>query len=146
MFIYYHVPVFLLSLAFSLFFLLSHPLLFYLYCPCLFFFLPPTIPQSLPEQAQSYISVVDQIFQAHMDSTDRHKSWAFWSAHAGFFRVRVVRRKSAMKPVYKIPLFYLQFHAKSLFLTYLSKVSTSASTVFPILFPVPFMLIQLNMC
>lgn len=83
-------------------------------------FLAPSIPRSFFEQAQSYISGVNQIFQAHMDSTDRHKSWAFWSAHAGFFRVLVVRRKSSVDPMHKIPVFYLQFHAKSLSLTFVN--------------------------
>lgn len=86
--------------------------------------LPPSIYLSLPQQAQSYISGVDQIFQAHMDSTDRHKSWVFWSAHAGFFSLLVVSRKNSVEPVYEIPPFYLQFHTKSLSLTFLYKVST----------------------
>lgn len=70
----------------SLFFLSSHPLLFYLYAHCLILFialalplplpllLPHSIPLSHPQQVQNNISGVDQIFQAHMDSTDGHKS------------------------------------------------------------------------
>lgn len=38
-------------------------------------FLPSLYPSL--KQTQSYISGVDQIFKAHMDSSDRHKSWVF---------------------------------------------------------------------
>lgn len=45
----------------------------------------------------------------------------------------VVRRKSSVEPVHKIPLFYLRFHAKSLSLAFLYKVTPSASACFTIL-------------
>lgn len=92
--------------------------------------LPSSISQSLPQQAQSYISGVDQIFQAHMDSTDGHKSWVFLKCPC--------RDLQIVEPVDEISLFHLQFHAKSLSLTFLCKVSPSASTGFPILSPCVF--------
>lgn len=122
MFIYPFVTVFSLPLALSLFFLSSETLLFlsvhslprFIYHSLsLPLSLPRSIPLSYPQQVQNNLSGVDQIFQAHMDRTDGHKSWVFWSAHPGFFKLCVVR-KSSMELAYEILLLYLQFHAKSL--------------------------------
>lgn len=82
------VPVFSLPLALSLslFVLPFIPSIAFLFVRSLPRFiyhslslsLPPSLPRSIPlsrpQQVQNNISGVDQIFQAHMDSTDGHKS------------------------------------------------------------------------